>query len=341
MQDNLMFTQSFSNIVSSISDIGEKWHKSDIVKNNISNIKFMHKNINELHKSTEIKNSAIVVSAGPGLHYSNTLETLANSKYKGVVIAIDGSYVKCIKAGIVPDYVLTLDPHPTRLVRWFGDYDFEKNMENDDYFSRQDLDIDFRDNSLKQNQENIELVNKFANKTKLIISSTSPLNVVQRTIDAGFDMYWWLPLVDNPDEGNSLTRKMYQSSKLPAMNTGGNVGTAAWVFAKFWLNIENVAVIGMDLGYKKNLPYSMTQTYPELSGIFGEENISAEFFPEFENPLTNEIFYTDPTYAWYRQNIIDMINNTDSKLYNCTEGGILFGSNIENIRLVDFIEQNS
>ena len=33
--------------------------------------------------------------------------------------------------------------------------------ENDNYFSRQDLDIDFRDNSIKQNQENIDLVNNY------------------------------------------------------------------------------------------------------------------------------------------------------------------------------------
>jgi hypothetical protein len=329
--------QSFSDIVESISDIGLKWHQLDIVKNNISNIKFIHKSINELPELSRVNNSAVIVSAGPSLHYSDTLETLAYSEYKGTIVAIDGSYVKCLKAGIVPDYVLTLDPHPTRLVRWFGDPDFEKNMENDNYFSRQDLDIDFRDNSIKQNQENIDLVNNYAKKTKLIIASTSPSNVVKRVIEAGFDMYWWLPLVDDPDIKNSLTKKMYQSSKLPAMNTGGNVGTAAWVFTQFWLNIEKIAVIGMDLGYKKDLPYSMTQTYPELSAMFGEDNLNSEHFPEFENPLTGEIFYTDPTYFWYRKNIIDMLNNTDSNLFNCTEGGILFGNNIKNIRLVDFL----
>ena len=329
---------SFSEVVASIAGIGVDWHESDIIKNNISNIKFIKKNIRSLKKIVKNESSTVVVSAGPSLHYSNTLETLANSNYKGTIVAIDGSYVKCLKAGIVPDYMLTLDPHPTRMVRWLGDPDFEKNMENDDYFSRQDLDIDFRDNSIKQNNANIELVNKHAKKTKLIIASTTPSNMAQRATDAGFDMYWWLPLVDDPDQAGSLTKKMYQSSKLPAMNTGGNVGTAAWVFAQFWLNSEKVAVIGMDLGYRKDLPYSMTQTFYELSDLIGEENISSEYFPEFKNPLTDDVFYTDPTYYWYRQNIMDMINNTNSKLFNCTEGGILFGDNIECIRLSEFIE---
>jgi hypothetical protein len=332
-------TPSFSEVVASITEIGTDWHASDILKNNISNIDFMEKDISSIKKPIKPENnSAVIVSAGPSLHYSSTLETLAKSDYKGTIIAIDGSYVKCLKEGIVPDYMLTLDPHPTRLVRWFGDPDFEKNMENDDYFTRQDLDIDFRDSSIKHNQENIELVNQYAKETKLIIASSSHTSVVQRAVDAGFDMYWWLPLVDDPEQENSLTKKMYQSSKLPAMNTGGNVGTAAWVFAQFWLNIEKVAVIGMDLGYKKDLPYSMTQTYYELSDMFGEKNLNSDYFPEFNNPLTGELFYTDPTYYWYRENIIDMISNTDSKLYNCTEGGILFGKNIECIKLSEFFK---
>jgi len=329
---------SFYKLVESITDIGTDWHESDILKNNASNVDFMLKDIRSIRKLSKPKSSsAVVVSAGPSLHYSSTLETLAKSDYKGTVIAIDGSYVKCLKAGIIPDYALTLDPHPTRMVRWFGDPDFEKNMQNDDYFSRQDLDIDFRDNSVKKNQENIDLVNKNAKKTKLIIASTSPSNMVRRSKEAGFDMYWWLPLVDDPDQEDSLTKKMYQSSKLPAMNTGGNVGTAAWVFAQFWLNVEKVAVIGMDLGYKQDLPYRMTQTYYELLKIVGEKGLSSDYFPEFKNPLTSEIFYTDPTYFWYRKNIVDMINNTDSHLYNCTEGGILFGDNIECIRLSSFL----
>ena len=72
---------------------------------------------------------------------------------------------KCLKSGIIPDYVLTLDPHPKRVVRWFGDYNFENNQLNDDYFARQDLDVDFRNNSIEQNLNNIELVNKHATGT--------------------------------------------------------------------------------------------------------------------------------------------------------------------------------
>lgn len=332
---------NFDSLVKGITDIGIEWHKERIVKNSSNNIPHIEKSVKNLKRPEADKaNSAIVISAGPSLHYNNSLKLLANSDFKGSVIAIDGSYVKCLKAGVIPDYVITLDPHPTRIVRWFGDPDFENNMEGDNYFSRQDLDIDFRENSLRQNRENIALINECASRTKLIIASTAPANLVKRAEAAGFDMYWWVPLVDNPNNEGSLTRKMYDLTKLPAINTGGNVGTAAWVFAQFWLKIKDVAVIGMDLGYRQDLPYNMTQGYPELVQMLGEENISSDLFPVIENPDTGNVLYTDPTYYWYRKNTLDLIENSGATLYNCTGGGILFGEGVVSMDLQQFLDDH-
>ncbi len=332
-------TTDFNNIVESITKTGLDWHKDNIIKNSQTNSKFIKNTINDLHQFKG-KEKAVVVSAGPSLHYTGLLNQLFESNFQGPIIAIDGSYVKCLRAGIIPDFVLTLDPHPTRLVRWFGDPNYEMNVINinDDYFRRQDLDIDFRDDSLKKNNENIELVNKYATQSKLIIASTSPLNMVERSLEAAFPMYWWVPLVDNIDAEASLTRKMCEITKLPALNTGGTVGTAAWIFAKFWLEISQVSVIGMDLGYCKDLPYEMTQTYYELLKYIGEDKLIEEFFPIIKNPYTHEEFYIDPTYYWYRQNLLDILKNTSSTLFNCTEGGTLFGEGVVNMHLREFLE---
>ncbi len=37
--------------------------------------------------------------------------------------------------------------------------------------------------------------------------------------------------MDDPTQTGSLTRRLYEMNKLPCMNTGGNVGTTAWIFA--------------------------------------------------------------------------------------------------------------
>lgn len=331
------FNPKFRKLVDEITFIGMDWHAASIVENSRANRQFIGKTIRDVARPQGDKaSSAIVISAGPSLYKNNILARIKASGFKGSIIAIDGSYVRCIKAGLEPDYVLTLDPHSTRIVRWFGDPDFEKNMEGDDYFSRQDLDIAFRTNSIEENRKNIELVNRHGRNKKLIICSAAPENLVQRVRDAGFDAYWWAPLVDNPEKPGSLTRQIVKDTGLPAMNTGGTVGTAGWVFALTILKIPKIAVVGMDLGYyQSDTSYELTQTYHSLKEKVGEKDFK-DYFPEFSYPGTNEKFFTDPTYYWYRSNLLDLIAASGTKLYNCTGGGTLFGSGVECLEIEDF-----
>lgn len=330
-------TSSFEKLADEITSIGMDWHAEAIVENSKWNKQFITKSIRDVPKPRGEKAlSAIIISAGPSLYKNNILARIKATGFRGSIIAIDGSYVRCIKAELKPDYVLTLDPHPTRLVRWFGDPDFEQNLEGDDYFSRQDLDVAFRTNSIEENQRNIALVDQHGNNQKLIICSTAPKNVVERTRAVGFDAYWWAPLVDNPEKPGSLTRAIVNETQLPAMNTGGTVGTAAWVFALMALKIPQIAVVGMDLGYyKSDTSYFQTQTYYSLRDRVGEENIH-EYFPEFTYPGKDEKFYTDPTYYWYRTNMLDMIKASETKVFNCTGGGTLVGPGVECVEIEDF-----
>jgi len=328
----------FEKLVGEICGIGQQWHAESIVGNSKRNKPFANRSIRDIALPAGKKAaSAIVISAGPSLYKNDIFSRLKRLGYEGTIVAIDGSMVRCLKSGIRPDYVLTLDPHPTRVVRWFGDPDFEKNSEGDDYFRRQDLDIAFRNDSIQENLKNIELVDQRAADIKLVICSTAPENVVRRARRAGFDMYWWAPLVDDPRLETSLTRAIVRETSLPAMNTGGTVGTAAWVFATAFLGIPRVAVVGMDLGYyRADTSYRLTQTYYTLRNMFGEANLP-EYFPEMTFPSTGEVFYTDPTYYWYRRNLMDLVSASGVRLYNCTGGGTLFGPGIECLTLEQFV----
>jgi hypothetical protein len=328
MQDKNL-SVSFQKVVAQITDIGKAWHSSDLLINAKFNAQFVLNSIKDLPALDKIKQqNAIVVSAGPSLHKQNVLNKLKESHYQGAIVAIDGSLVKCLKNGIIPDYVLTLDPHPTRMIRWFGDDDFEENTRNDDYFSRQDLDVEFRNNSIRENEENIALINKYAPKIKLIICSSAPKNVVKRALEAGFQMYWWNPIVDDPKQEQSLTREIYKTNKCPCMNTGGTVGTAAWVFANAILNIPRIALTGMDLGYHLDTPIEMTQTYYELQEFVNSRDELEALFPKFTFPLTGEVFYTDPTYFWYRNNFLQLLEKSVGETFNCSEAGTLFAENL-------------
>lgn len=331
---------AFDSLVSSIGDIGRAWHGGSLAENAARNAPLAEKTIADIPLPRGAKaRRAVVVSAGPSLHRYDVLRRLRDSGFDGTVVCIDGSLVKCLKNGIRPDYMVTLDPHPTRVVRWFGDPDFEKNSEGDDYFQRQDLDVEFRRNARRQNQENIDLIDSKAPGIRLAVCSSAPENVVSRARQAGFDMYWWNPLVDDPRAEGSLTRRLYGLLKAPCMNTGGTVGTAAWVFATTILKIPEVAVVGMDLGYPADTPYEMTQTYYELVDRLGGTDGLAEYFPEFTYPSTGDRFYTDPTYFWYRRNMLQLLKKAPGKTYNCTGGGTLFSPSLECVSLEEFLSR--
>ena len=308
----------FYELINEITKLGYDYHKETILENSKRNAPYITKTIREL-KDTE-KRRCLVISAGPSLYRQRTLQRI---NPEGIcIVAIDGSYIQCLKAGIVPDYVVTLDPHPTRMVRWFGDPDFENNLNGDDYFARQDLDVDFRKNSLSENEANIRLVDE--HKAPLIICSTAPANVVKRT--QAFNRYWFAPLIDAP-QSSGLTDDLTAITGLPALNTGGTVGTAAWNFAHSVLGCKDIAVVGMDLGYSMDTPFNMTQTWPQLKDL----KPIYEFFPHFTTPYGE--YYTDPTYWWYRENLLDLLEANECQLTNCSEAGMLFGERIKNVSL--------
>ena len=196
---------------------------------------------------------AIVVAAGPSLHRQNSIAQIAESGYDGTLICADGALPHCLRSGLVPDYVVTLDPHPNRIVRWFGDPDLAADNQ-DDYFRRQDLDPHLGTDEVARNAELIELVNKSGPKIRTIISTSASQRVTKRCLEAGMDLYWWNPLYDDFDAPDSLTKKVYRLNKVPCMASGGNGWSSAWVFAHAVLGKTKVAVVGMDFGYAPETP---------------------------------------------------------------------------------------
>lgn len=334
-------TASFDGVVNSICDIGKALHREKVLSHARANAPYIRKSLRDLPAPSGPKSkSAMIVCAGPSLHRKQSLARIKQSQFDGTVIAVDGAYLSCVRAGIFPDFVITLDPHPTRIVRWFGDPDWEANSREDDYFERQDLNVEFRKNSLDQNMNNIRMVNEHGHKSTALVCTASPLNVVNRLIESGMPMYWWNPLVDDPHSPNSLTKELYSINSIPCLNTGGTVGTAAWVFAASTLKIPRIGMVGVDLGYPIDTPKEQTQTYYELLHHLGVDEGAdvSDYFKRSQFPLTGESYYTDPTYYWYRRNFLELLGKSqDSETFNCTEGGTLFGDSVQCVALDDFL----
>lgn len=305
------------------------------------NLPYLGKTVLDLSRSLagSEPRPAIVVSAGPSLHRRHSVAAIRDSGFDGIVIAVDGALGHCLHAGLVPDYVVTVDPDRFRIVRWFGDTRLSEKPE-DDYYSRQDLDPALHADEVAYNERLIGLVNEYGPRIRALISSSVSPEVSQRCLESGMDMYWWNPMYDDFDEPDSYTRKVVALNKAPAITAGGNVGTASWVLAHAVLGCRDIGMVGMDFGYAPGTAARNTQYYYELAELYGLER-AEDGLIEVPNPHLGETWLTDPTYYWYRQSFLALAQEApdDVRTYNCTEGGTLFGDRVEVTPLTSFLER--
>ncbi len=282
--------------------------------------------------------SAVVVAAGPSLKHRDPARALLESGYKGAVIASESAMLYCFRNGVVPDLVVTLDPHPSRVVRWFGDPNLtEEKLAEDDYFARQDQDDAFAD-EMRANEQILELMSKYGKGVRIAMSTSASEPVVQRAIETGMSIYWWNPMIDDPELPDSKTEALLKENGFPAINAGGNVGTACWVMADAVLGKRHVALTGVDFSYYDGTPYRNNQYYYDAVNLVGEENLDS-LFVRIHNPHLDSWFFTDPAYLWYREVFLEMIEEAECETYNCTEGGILFGDGITFTPFAEFLKR--
>ena len=61
----------------------------------------------------------------------------------------------------------------------------------------------------------------------------------------------------------------------------------------------------------------------------------ADLYPRVTHPQWGEC-YTDPTYHFYKQGSLALLKSAGRTLFNCTEGGALFGPHVECMNLEEW-----
>ena len=284
--------------------------------------------------------SAVVIAAGPSIKRRDPIRAIKEAGYRGAIIATDSAIAYCLRSGVVPDLVVTLDPHATRIVRWFGDPKLNAEaLKADDYYRRQDMDPAFAD-EMRFNKTILELLDRHGKDMRIALSTSASSAVVERVLQTGMRIFWWNPMLDDPDGAGGATRELYGINGLPCVNAGGNVGAACWMFAAEVLGKKRVALTGVDFSYYDGTPYSATQYYREAVDLVGAENLDS-IYVRIHNPFLDAWFFTDPAYLWYRDAFLDMAGESDCLTYNCTEGGILFGEPIRFVPLSVFLQASA
>jgi hypothetical protein len=274
------------------------------------------------------ENSAIVIGRGPSVKKHKHLEIIANSDYKGCIVCGDGSLISALRAGITPDkfpkfYVLTIDP----LER--------QRMLYDD-----------------------PIVDKYGKTINGIFSVVSHPSAVSRARQAGIKIHWVHSLFDY-NEGkksfNQLSATMVRAKNhkdgLPAIQTGGNVGTAAWFVAWQILKCRTVALVGINHGWEEDDPWEKIIAHgrtedPKMYGDNILVNVDknspsfAKLFKKIYNPEFNCYCIVDPLFQFYSNALKEFIARSPEWIttINATEGGSIFGERIKCMRLQQFLD---
>lgn len=258
---------------------------------------------------------AIVVGRGPSLFKQKHLELLAQSDFKGKIIVTDGALIDALKAGVKPYAVVSVDGHRELIKKWY-------------------------DHPL--------VYEKGKGIVACLIGSIAH-NVVEVAEKAGMEIYFWLPMFDDWRQISSFTRLQLMmcvspqnKDGIPALQTGGNAGSAAWNMAWIIFGCSPIVLIGMDMGYLPGSPLEETYYYKGMMETFKDTAKVVQCFREVENPDIGCKAIIDPVFSSYRMSMLDMINSqcpSWTETVNCTEGGSLYGGKLVCKPLKVFLEE--
>lgn len=285
---------------------------------NLENI-WNEKSAKNLEKEKIGDNTAIVIGRGPSLKNHNHLEKLKSSNFNGAIVCTDGALITALKAGITPDrfpdfYVVTVDPR-TSIIKSYDD----------------------------------EIVNQYGNKIKGIFSTVTDPKTVKKARESGIDIFWIHSLLDYNEGEKSfnqisalMTRAKNHEKGLPAIQTGGNVGTSAWFVCWKILNCKTVVLIGINHGWEDTDSWETIMTHNgtcKMIEINKESEAFKKLFPKIYNPDFNCYCILDPIFQYYSTGLKEFISRSPDWLrtINATEGGSIFGERIESMKMQDFL----
>ncbi|MFZ0843330.1 MAG: 6-hydroxymethylpterin diphosphokinase MptE-like protein, partial [Nitrosotalea sp.] len=277
------------------------------------------KDLDPTKDSSDAKGSAIIIGRGPSIKKYNHLELLAKSDYQGSIVCTDGALINALKAGITPDkfpkyYVVTID-------------------------SRKEI----------REYYNDELVDKYGDKIKGIFSTVVNPITVERARQAKIKIHWLHALFDY-NEGkksfNQMSALMVRANRLhglPAIQTGGNVGTSAWFVSWKILKCSTVSLIGINHGWSEDDPLEVIKTHGHTHSeikIDESDPMFSKVFPKVYNPEFKCYCILDPIFKYYSGALKEFISRSPDWLttVNATEGGCIFGDRIKCITLADFLD---
>jgi hypothetical protein len=271
-------------------------------------------NIVSIRKSSDISaipkgigKSAIIVGAGPSFREKNHIGLLQQQEPGSFdIISTDRMFVSLLKAGVIPDMVVSADGHRELIAPFYRS----------------------------------DLITKDLKTTAVMATMVAP-NVV--TAFPG-QLFFFTPMLDDIEQPFSISSAISAMTRTSILSTGGNVGITS-IFLAYYLGYKNIILIGMDQGYTLNTPIEQSQYYPiikEADPTMTPERYKETYIIEGYNPDFNVHYYTDITWKSHIDHIVEesvSMSDHGISLINATEGGCIHGGTIKSMTLKEALQK--
>ena len=246
--------------------------------------------------------SAVVVGAGPSVERHGHLNLLKESGYGSAIVACDKILVPCLKAGVTPSIVISID-------------------------GAQAISKFFDDTIIAEN-----------GRTKAALNVITHPDTVAKI---PCEKYFFMTSYDDPFEKKSITRIIHFMTRKTIMSSFGCVGGQAVNLAMF-LGANPVVMVGMDYGYPSDTPLEQTSYYQSYRWLAEKSRKKiGDYFTKIRNPDTGEEVMLDLNWSVYRELFLRHMKMLKKKIQvvNCSPTSSLFGENIEFLPLKEALEK--
>ena len=251
--------------------------------------------------------SAIIVGAGPSFREKNHIALLQQQKPGSFdIISTDRMFIPLLKAGVIPDIVVSADGHRELIAPFYRSDLITKDM-----------------------------------KTTAVMATMVAPNVV--ALFPG-RLFFFTPMIDDIEQPFSISSAISAMTRTSILSTGGNVGITC-IFLAFYLGYKNIILTGMDQGYTMNTPIEQSQYYPiikEADPTMTPEKYKETYIIEGYNPDFDVQYYTDITWKSHIDHIVEesvSMSEHGITLVNATEGGCIHGGAIKSMILKEALQK--
>lgn len=276
---------------------------------------FLESNIKDIQDIKAIMNiakdrPAVVIGAGPSLQEYHHLELLAESKLYtnkiGTIITTSHGLKDCLEAGIVPDYMILIDPEPV-MIDHFNHSIVEKHMK--------EVTAIF---TISINHEVFEAWKG----NKIFFQSIIPESTIPNV--------------------HAVLSGLFRN--ITEMDAGANAGTTSFSVATL-MGCNPIALIGMDLSFLPDTPVEETPYYNTFRPAFEtKEEMMKECYHFHTHSFFGNKCYTDKIYYNFVRGFISGAKLAKDKkgvrTINCSGRGVIDQQDIiENMHFTDFLKK--